>query len=162
VVIGVVAVIVWGVSDESNSLNATGDPGGVILRAVVRSVSEHVPVGSQLLSHQYEEPRWRNCGIDRPAAYSDVQAHFVYRIPPVSGATTRSGSGQHRWVLTPGWLTPFTWSQQVTLALRDATRVSDTISVTAQSTSGASDIWMIDASAYAFGRATGFCGGPVS
>jgi hypothetical protein len=157
VVMGVLFIVL--LEDKSVSLHPLeGDPHGVVLRAVVGTVSEHIPLGSRLLSHRYREPNWHSCSPNVPAGYSDVAAQFVYYIPP-SDPGPQSRSKQQRWVLLAS-SGPYSWNQNVTVSAPNGQNIQSDASISATVISRSTGIWAIDASSAAFGEASSFCGGP--
>jgi len=161
---GVLIGILFITLAESKSVSPSpleGDPDGVVLRSIVRTVDENMPLGSRLLSHRYVEPRWHNCSPDVSAGYSDVEAHFVYYIPTSTETTAKLGGKPHGWTLDPS-LAPYSWTaSSPTFSVSDSQfPISADVSLSAKVISRSADIWDIDGSSVAFGKASSFCGGP--
>jgi hypothetical protein len=157
---GVMIGILFVVFLENKSVSPLeGDPNGIVLRSVVRTVSENMPLGSRLLSHRYREPTWHNYSPNVSSGYSDIQAQFVYYVPPGADTALKHGGKQQRWVLIPS-SSPFSSHQTVILSAPTGQPIWSDVSVTANVISRSDGTWALDGSSAAFGHSSSFCGGP--
>jgi hypothetical protein len=159
---GVVIGVLFVVFLENKSVSPLeGDPNGIVLRSVVKTVSENMPLGSRLLSHRYREPTWHNCSPPKfPSGYSDIQAQFVYYIPPSAGTASKLRGKPHKWVLVPS-SAPYSWHQTVILSGPNGQYpIWSDVALSAKVISGSTGIWAIDGSSAAFGESSSYCGGP--